>query len=351
MVNLHFSLLPRWRGAAPVERALLAGDVETGVCLMAARGGPRHRRRLRACATVPIGPADDGRRAARRAGRRRHATARRRLGDGLGDAEPQVGEPTYAAKIEPEELRIDWSRPAGELDRLVRLGGAWTTFRGQRLKVRRRRALVGDDAVGDVLDGDRVGGLRLARRCSPRARRRWPSGRLRPRRPRRRPASGSVTMTARAGRLPQRCCASTTTAPTPTSCCAARSDASRPRPRATGLRHRAGLRHDPHAPGLRRARRPLRRQRAGARACARCCASAPTSSPSPACAAHAAVGETVDAGARSATRLRQRRAPPRGVDADGRGRRRDAAELPGLDRRPARRRARRRRCARRAGAR
>ena len=49
-VNVHFSLLPRWRGAAPVERAILAGDAETGVCIMADREGPRHRRRVRACA-------------------------------------------------------------------------------------------------------------------------------------------------------------------------------------------------------------------------------------------------------------------------------------------------------------
>jgi methionyl-tRNA formyltransferase len=57
------------------------------------------------------------------------------LDAGLGEPEPQHGEVTYAPKIEPAELRIDWSRPAEEIDRLVRLGEAWTTFRGGRVKI------------------------------------------------------------------------------------------------------------------------------------------------------------------------------------------------------------------------
>lgn len=135
-VNLHFSLLPRWRGAAPVERALLAGDAETGVCLMALEEGldtgPVYARE-----TVPIAPgitADE-----LRAGLVEVGTAMlvRELTSGLGDPQPQEGEPTYAAKIEPEELHIDWDRPVGELERLVRVGGAWTTFRGSRLRILR----------------------------------------------------------------------------------------------------------------------------------------------------------------------------------------------------------------------
>ena len=54
---------------------------------------------------------------------------------GLGAPQPQQGEAVYAAKIDPAELRIDWSRPAVELDRLVRLGGAWSTFRTKRIKI------------------------------------------------------------------------------------------------------------------------------------------------------------------------------------------------------------------------
>lgn len=134
MVNLHFSLLPRWRGAAPVERALLAGDEVTGVCVMAVEealdtGGVYAR------VEVPIGPTatlDDLRGELVRVGTELLVET---LAAGLGEPEPQHGEPTYASKIDPAELRIDWSRPAAEIDRLIRLGGAWTTFRGGRIKI------------------------------------------------------------------------------------------------------------------------------------------------------------------------------------------------------------------------
>src|SRR5205809_5209432 len=73
---------------------------------------------------------------------------------GLGQPEPQVGEPTYADKIDPAELHLDWSQPAAQLHRVVRVGGAWTPFRGARLKV--RRATTAADTHGEpsaVLDG------------------------------------------------------------------------------------------------------------------------------------------------------------------------------------------------------
>lgn len=134
MVNLHFSLLPRWRGAAPVERALLAGDERTGVCVMAVEealdaGGVYAR------AEVPISST------ATAAGLRAELVAVgtdllvRALGDGLSPPEPQRGEATYAEKLGPEDLHLDWAGPATALDRQVRVGGAWTTFRGRRLKV------------------------------------------------------------------------------------------------------------------------------------------------------------------------------------------------------------------------
>ena len=142
MVNLHFSLLPRWRGAAPVERAILAGDDMTGVCLMQVAEG-LDTGDVYACVDVPIGT-----RATAAELRRNLVTAGTsllldELRNGLRQPTPQVGEPTYAAKITPEELRIDWTRPAVELDRLVRVGGAWTTWRGSRIKV----------IEGDVVDG------------------------------------------------------------------------------------------------------------------------------------------------------------------------------------------------------
>lgn len=134
MVNLHFSLLPRWRGAAPVERALLAGDEVTGVCLMDVAVG-LDTGDVRARVEVPIGP----RTTAAELRAELVAVGTRllvdQLGHGLGAPVAQVGEPTYAAKIAPAELRIDWRRPAVEIDRLVRVGGAWTTFRGARVKI------------------------------------------------------------------------------------------------------------------------------------------------------------------------------------------------------------------------
>jgi methionyl-tRNA formyltransferase len=157
MVNLHFSLLPRWRGAAPVERALLAGDERTGVCLMqiveALDAGD-----VLDCVEIDIEPTDT------------LATLRARLADagtallldalrnGLPPATPQVGEATYAEKIDPVELELDWSRPAVELARVVRLGGAWTTFRARRLKVWDARVRGGEGALapGEVA-GTQVG--------------------------------------------------------------------------------------------------------------------------------------------------------------------------------------------------
>ncbi len=158
MVNVHFSLLPAWRGAAPVERALMAGDSITGVCVMevaeALDAGGVHAR-----AEVPITATSTA------------AGLRAKLADagaellahtleaGLGHPEPQAGEPTYAKKITPEDLHLDWTRPAAELDRVVRVGGAWTTFRDKRLRVWSASPAVGDPAavepgLVDVADGE-----------------------------------------------------------------------------------------------------------------------------------------------------------------------------------------------------
>lgn len=134
LVNLHFSLLPRWRGAAPVERALLAGDEVTGVCLMQIEEG-LDTGPVFARVEVPITDATTGdslRAALVAAGTSLLVDS---LRTGLGEPEPQTGEASHAAKITVDELRIDWTRPMAEIDRLVRLGGAWTMFRGKRLKV------------------------------------------------------------------------------------------------------------------------------------------------------------------------------------------------------------------------
>ena len=159
MVNVHFSLLPRWRGAAPVERALLAGDAETGVDIMAVEEGldtgAVYARRI-----VPVGPRTSA--AELRAELVEVGTALlvETLAGPLPEPVVQTGEVTVAARIEPRELQLDWARPAVELDRLVRLGGAWTTFRDRRLKVLAAEpsgvdvAVSGGEVAGVFIDGD-----------------------------------------------------------------------------------------------------------------------------------------------------------------------------------------------------
>jgi len=134
MVNLHFSLLPRWRGAAPVERALLAGDDVTGVCLMQVDVGLDTGAVIDRV-EVPIGPRQTLEELRRTLVESGTELLVENLGKGLVAGVPQAGDATYAAKLDPAEFAIDWNRPAAEIDRLVRLGVAWTTFRGKRLKV------------------------------------------------------------------------------------------------------------------------------------------------------------------------------------------------------------------------
>jgi methionyl-tRNA formyltransferase len=136
MVNLHFSLLPRWRGAAPVERAILAGDDVTGVCVMSVAEG-LDTGDLYACETVPVGDADLGRLRARLVdvGARLLVSLLANGVSGLPVPNPQRGEATYAEKVRPEELEIDWTDAAGSIARLVRLGRAYTWFRDRRLRV------------------------------------------------------------------------------------------------------------------------------------------------------------------------------------------------------------------------
>jgi methionyl-tRNA formyltransferase len=138
MVNVHFSLLPRWRGAAPVERAILAGDEKTGVCVMEVEEGLDTGGVYR-CEELAIGPdetADELRTRLVEAGTRLLVDV---VADGIGAPEPQKGDPVYADKIDPSELHIDWSRSPADIHRLIRLGGAWTTHNGKRLKVWRSR--------------------------------------------------------------------------------------------------------------------------------------------------------------------------------------------------------------------
>lgn len=154
-LNVHFSLLPRWRGAAPVERAVLAGDEQTGVCIMGLEPsldtGPVYSRATtdveRKTATQLTGEL------AELGGDLLVAT----LEAGLVDPEPQHGDVTFADKIGPEDRRLDWQMSADELERIVRIGGAWTTWRGKRLLVHETdvvsSASTDDQADPGSLDG------------------------------------------------------------------------------------------------------------------------------------------------------------------------------------------------------
>ena len=134
MINIHFSLLPRWRGAAPLERAILAGDTKTGVCIMELEetldtGG------IYRCVEIPIGPNQTLEELRAKSVSEGVDLLLQSLEEGLGSPTPQLGEPSYAHKISNSELEIDWGLSSEEILRLVRLGRAWTTVSGSRLRV------------------------------------------------------------------------------------------------------------------------------------------------------------------------------------------------------------------------
>ncbi len=140
-VNLHFSVLPAYRGAAPVQRAIMDGAAATGATtfriVKELDAGPVYR-----TLTDEIGPADTSGDLLDRLGLRGADLLVETL-DAIEAGEQPVPQPTdtisYAPKVEPEDVRIDWSLPAAEIDRLVRGAnpepGAWTTLAGERFKV------------------------------------------------------------------------------------------------------------------------------------------------------------------------------------------------------------------------
>ena len=163
-LNVHFSLLPRWRGAAPIERAILAGDETTGVSIMALTEtldtGPVHARVM-----TPIGPTETLAELRERLVAMSCPLLVELLRTGPGDAVPQQGEVTWAAKISGDDLRLDWDLPAVELHRRVRLGRAWTTLAGERLRILRAGVVPTHAGPPGILDGlvvgTAAGGLRL----------------------------------------------------------------------------------------------------------------------------------------------------------------------------------------------
>jgi len=160
-VNIHASLLPRWRGAAPIQRAILAGDRETGVSIMQVTEGLDAGPVL-AQKSVPIlGDATYGALHDTLAdlGAEMICAVLERLAAGKAQlrAEPQPDAGvTYAAKISAADARIDWTRPAAEVERHIRAfspaPGAWFEWNGERIKV--LRAEVAPGVLGGVLGGD-----------------------------------------------------------------------------------------------------------------------------------------------------------------------------------------------------
>ena len=157
-LNIHASLLPRWRGAAPIQRAILARDSETGISIMQMdagldTGAVLLERRIAIGASETAGQLHD-----RLAALGGAAIVEALAGDFT--PRPQPGEGiTYAAKISPEEARLDWNRPAAELERAVRafnpVPGAWTTLpNGERLKILSALVAAAKGMPGAILDAD-----------------------------------------------------------------------------------------------------------------------------------------------------------------------------------------------------
>lgn len=141
-INVHASLLPRWRGAAPIQRAILAGDRETGITLMQMEAGldtgpMRYRERC------PISPNDTGGslhdRLALLGGDALVAALELLVEGKLPSTAQDASQATYAAKISKEEARLDWQRPAHELERSIRAYNpapvAFTTLGGQTVRI------------------------------------------------------------------------------------------------------------------------------------------------------------------------------------------------------------------------
>ncbi|HSV29977.1 MAG TPA: methionyl-tRNA formyltransferase, partial [Candidatus Omnitrophota bacterium] len=158
-LNVHASLLPRWRGAAPIQRAILAGDAETGVTIMQMdegldTGGMLQIETLPITAETTASSLHD---ALSEMGARMIVPALEGVASGRLAAVPQPAEGvTYASKLAKDEGRIDWTRPALELERQVRgltpWPGVWCELAGERLKVLAASVTAGNGTPGTVLD-------------------------------------------------------------------------------------------------------------------------------------------------------------------------------------------------------
>jgi methionyl-tRNA formyltransferase len=155
-LNIHASLLPRWRGAAPIHRAIMAGDHETGVCIMQMdagldTGAVLNRHAIEIDPEETTGSLHDR---LSELGARAITEALETLDTLTPDPQPETGV-TYAEKIDKAEARVDWSKPADEVSRLIRglspFPGAWCEMDGERVKLLGARVVAGNGAPGEVL--------------------------------------------------------------------------------------------------------------------------------------------------------------------------------------------------------
>lgn len=158
-INVHGSLLPRWRGAAPIQRAIEAGDAETGVCIMQMDAGldtgavvSTHRYAIKNTDTatdVHDALADLGAQAIVADLQQLQQTGRLNA-----SPQPQTGI-TYAQKLSKEEAKIDWNQPALIIERKIRafnpVPGAWVEYQNQPLKIWRAEAVAQSGRAGEVL--------------------------------------------------------------------------------------------------------------------------------------------------------------------------------------------------------
>ncbi len=156
-LNIHASLLPRWRGAAPIHRAIMAGDAETGVCIMQMEAGLDTGPVLLR-GTTPIADSDTTASLHDQLagmGAELIVEALCQLPELVPESQPEAGV-TYAQKIDKAEAAIDWTRPAVEVDRRIRglspFPGAWFEHEGARIKVLGSTLADGGGAPGEVLD-------------------------------------------------------------------------------------------------------------------------------------------------------------------------------------------------------
>lgn len=159
-INIHASLLPRWRGAAPIQRALLAGDAETGVSIMQMDAGLDTGPVL-AQRAVPIAADEDAGTLHDKLavlGAEMIVAALQDVEAGRARAVPQArAGVTYANKIDKRETLLDWSRPAAELERAVRaLHPATTVLGGEPIKLWRSRVVEGRGVPGSVIDSSNL---------------------------------------------------------------------------------------------------------------------------------------------------------------------------------------------------